>query len=765
VAIGGAASTAANAASKTYAQMHEADFVTLLGDKYQAGADYPTLIWQAASVTPGDVGDIEDNSTVNIGSENNTNRVALSSDLVDALATAQNVRLDILTSNGSFLFDAAAVDEIMAAAGGEGVIFNAVKVGASEDETIQDLINSGALVYDFSLTTASGAALFTETGSGKVTVTIPYALGYKDATKIKVYNVANGVKTEIDADYDPVTQTISFEVSHFSTYAIEYQGLNIWASIEGTNHYNTGEQVTVKIYADTDTAYTYGSYQADINFANNQLTYNAAASTKADGTSYMNLVEAGKVRIGYASESSTTKTIGTDDTLLATLVFDLKAIALPTVSGNISVANASFGDPGSSSDLSATPRAAADYYLHNITLTFKAGTGTVMDIVTAYVKYGAVGIYTTNAYTNVLTVPSPSAASGYRLGDPLWKNNAGTGVNSAAIAAASYTDSDIFTAQSVKTWNVTFYDNTGTIIGATQTVDAGAKATAPADPTLDYHDFAGWYVVTSASDAYVAQSLLSKATIDDTAVTANIMYKAHFTLSQYDFTKPDSITVTSGVTGNKVSYGTAITFTMNAAMAPDGYNNTVTYAVGGVDKGVLTADGTGTYTIPGSAVTGAIEIFVTQAVKGTIEFIEHDDYVIAKSAGNVDYKIVVLTSGYTNMDRASMRYTFDGNTELFYSAQYGAYIAFVPTTETITSALQKLALDTTAATVTVNYDGNVNAQNGVTTLDAQIIYDLLNNIDVAGITDLGRFVADDNSDKTVTTNDAYRIIVRIFNIV
>jgi|GEM_PF-1191965 len=761
-ATGNSVSANANAQAKTSSAMSAASFVTTLGDAYKLGNKYPALTWQQVAATGG--GPIENGSTVQLGSEQNTSNIVLNQDLLSAMGEAEDVSLELTTSNGVFSFNAAATGAILDAAGDHDVAFSALQLTESTDPDIQTLINGGALVFEFSLT-ANGSPIFTEGASaGQVVIKIPYALGFRDPEKITVYYIdSDGVKHAVEADY--AGGYITFTATHFSTYSIEYEGLNIRAEFADANtHFNGGDQISVKVYAKTDTETSYGSYQADVDFSSAQLTFNRAASTMATGTNEINLVSTGKVRIGYTSEGSEAQPLNTAGTLLATLVFDVKAVATDSETGYIGMSNASFGAPESSVDQSAAIGADIAYTLHNIRLTFQAGTGTTLTTTYAYVKYNAPNLYTDATYTTPRTVPVPTAATNYRLAadtaaEPRWKNASATGYTSADIAAGAFTVSQTFTAQAIAIRTVTFYDSTGAVIGTAQTVDLNACATAPDDPTLTGHDFKGWFVVNAPGDAYVSQALLSKATIDATPVTANIRYKARFTPATYDAIIPGTVDVSEGILEDKATFGVPVKFTLNQT-ATAGYINSVSYSIGGVNKGTLAPDGSGVYTIPGSAITGALEIIVNQVVDGTVTFIGHDEYMAAANS----YKILVFTSNYSGMNRTTMRYKFNTHTELFYSEKYDAYVAFVDTSETAETALSKLSLDTAAPTVEINYDGDVNQQNGVTTLDAQIIYDLLNSKAVTGITDLMRFCADYDGSETVTTHDAYQIICKIFNI-
>ena len=763
LASGFTTSTSSNAMAKTSSAMSSAYFVTLLGSAYIEGDIYPALRWQDLTIGSDDV-TVEDGGTVEIGSEQGGNRIVLDSDLVTEMTGANNISLELTTQNGTFEFDSEATAEILEAAGNSSVTFNATLLTESSDSGIQELIDGGNMVFDFSLT-ANGSSIFTSASSGSVTIRIPYTMDFKTIDNIKIYYInSEGEKTQIT----PVTYEdgyLVFSVTHFSTYSIEYDGLNIWADFNNdTVDFNGNDQITVKIYAKNNVETTYGSYQAEINFNSSLLTFNSDESSIGEGTSNIELYSSGIVRIGYASEESVEQSLSTDGTLLATLVFDVNTGITDSITGTICIGDASFGASGDSEDQSASIGADLSYTLHNIKLTFQAGTGSTLSKTYAYVKYNQPGIFTDDTYTTNMDVPAPTARTGYRLAadtddEPLWIDSLSIEYTSDEIVASSFSVSDTFTVQAVMQYTVEFYDSTGTQIESTQAVDINACATAPDDPTLTDYLFRGWYIVTTASDDYDGSSTLyDKATIDATPVTTDIIYKAYFDIPSFNVTVPDCVNIIEGITDDQVTYGVDVIFNIDSEAA-DGYVVMVTYQVDGGEQCELTAD-SGVYTLPGTEITGEITILVSQVVDGEVTFVGHDEYMGAASG----YKVLLLESNYDSMDRDTMLYTFNTDTELFYSEEYGTYVAFVSVDETVISALEKLALDKTASTMVVNYDGNVNNTNGVTTLDAQIIYDLLNSKDVNGITDLMRFCADYDGNKVVTTNDAYAIICQIFNI-
>lgn len=93
---------------------------------------------------------------------------------------------------------------------------------------------------------------------------------------------------------------------------------------------------------------------------------------------------------------------------------------------------------------------------HNLTVEFRAGTGTVMETKTAYVKYGEPGLSGNSSYSERFSLPVPQAADGYRLLDPLWSDGV-NGYNSTDFSSLAFTESAVFIAQAVPTaFNITY---------------------------------------------------------------------------------------------------------------------------------------------------------------------------------------------------------------------------------------------------------------------------------------------------------------------
>ena len=156
-----------------------------------------------------------------------------------------------------------------------------------------------------------------------------------------------------------------------------------------------------------------------------------------------------------------------------------------------------YTDGESVKNLTSVPNGTTTLYavweINQYTVTFKDWGGTVL-------KEEQV------AYNTGATAPSNPNREGYRFTG--WDKTFDT-----------ITENTEITAQYVKTWNVTFKDEDGTVL-KTETVDEGTAATAPAEPTKEGYTFAGW-----------------DSTFDN--VTADVEVTATYTVNQYTVTFKD----------------------------------------------------------------------------------------------------------------------------------------------------------------------------------------------------------------------------------
>lgn len=282
------------------------------------------------------------------------------------------------------------------------------------------------------------------------------------------------------------------------------------------------------------------------------------------------------------------------------------------------------------------------------TVTFKAGTGTELTSKTVFTL--GTGFYTdtTFAADKVTEAPTPAAQTGYRLadqtGEALWKDESGTGYTAETVKTAVFSADTMLTAQSVKTYKVTFKsaDPAKASITGSQTLDEGATITEiPAVTYTAGYTFKEWRI---GGTAYANDEALKAVAINsDTTVTLAAKDDSYTaTLTGGDAAE---ITVITGITGNQAVHGTDITFKLTAK---PGYKVTaVAYQINGGTAVTLTpADGV--YTIPGDAITGPVTLRLTSNETVTVTFAAGKNGSVSETTAFVLDKGGKLTAAQLN---------------------------------------------------------------------------------------------------------------------
>lgn len=255
-------------------------------------------------------------------------------------------------------------------------------------------------------------------------------------------------------------------------------------------------------------------------------------------------------------------------------------------------------------------------------VTFKAGTGIDLTETTLYTFGDGSGFYTNTTFANdkKAEVPTPTEQTGYRLadrtGEVLWKDANETGYTAETVKTAEFRADTVLTAQSVKTYKVTFVsaDPAMASISGSLTLDAGTTITAipPVSYTAGY-TFKEWRI---GETAYASDAALKAVEINsDTTVTLTAKDKSYAaTLTGGDAAE---ITDVTGLTDGQAVHGTAITFKLTAKT---GYKVTaVAYQINGGATVTLTLED-GVYTIPGDAITGPVTLQLTSNETVTVTF-------------------------------------------------------------------------------------------------------------------------------------------------
>ena len=255
------------------------------------------------------------------------------------------------------------------------------------------------------------------------------------------------------------------------------------------------------------------------------------------------------------------------------------------------------------------------------TVTFKAGTGTELSSKTVFTL--GTGFYTdtTFAADKVTEAPTPAAQTGYRLanqtGEALWKDANGTGYTAETVKTVVFRADTVLTAQSVKTYKVTFVsaDPVKATVTGSLTLDAGKTITTiPVATYTAGYTFKEWQI---GGTAYASDEDLKAVAINsDTTVT--LFAKDASYSATLNGGAAAEITVITGITGNQAVHGTDITFKLTAK---DGYKVTaVAYKINGGAAVKITPSSEGVYTIPGAAITGPVTLQLTSNETVTVTF-------------------------------------------------------------------------------------------------------------------------------------------------
>ena len=363
-----------------------------------------------------------------------------------------------------------------------------------------------------------------------------------------------------------------------------------------------------------------------------------------------------------------------------------------------------------------------------------------------------------------LTADSLSAAAGedytFRATDPLhydYKPSAKVGGKDVTVkdnGDGTYTipgvtgNLVINATMTPKSYNVTVE---GTGAGD---VTAADKATYNTDYTFTVTEDGNYTYNTTVTVGGKTYSLGApengKYTIPGTDIKGDIVISVTKTVkpsSVVSVTKPDY------VKGNDTATkGQDYTFTVDKE---EGYDySEPTVKVGDVDvTDKVVKNGDGSYTIPGSTITGNITIEVTKTAAVAVDVVEYL---------TLDGKVMYLVTASGTLPEGQVA-KYDGMS-MFWSEKYNAYAYLVISADNLeavkaeAAAKVKVAEGTSARTV--DYSGDVNGTGLTDVNDAQLTYDMYNtkysSFDVVSM--LKFLNADVSGDKTVNVSDATAIV-------
>ena len=395
------------------------------------------------------------------------------------------------------------------------------------------------------------------------------------------------------------------------------------------------------------------------------------------------------------------------------------------------------------------------------TVTFKAGTGTELSSKTVFTL--GTGFYTdtTFAADKVTEAPTPAAQAGYRLadqtGEALWKDESGKGYTAETVKTAVFSADTVLTAQSVKTYKVTFEsaDPAKATVTGSLTLDAGKTITTiPAATYTAGYTFKEWQI---GGTAYASDEALKDVPITaDTTVT--LVAKDNSYTATLTGGAAAEITDITGITDGQAVHGMPITFKL---VARPGYKVTaVAYQINGGDAVTLTPTD-GVYTIPGAAITGPVALQLTSnetvtvtfaagengSVGGTTAFVldkggklTADQLNAVKKTGNAGYTFkewqiggaaktetdILNTAFDANttvnavFDHATYSVAAEGTNGVPATATHGTALTFTPTVDGKIVVGVTAKIGATVVTVTKNADGSYTISGDAITGDLTI---------------------------------------------
>ena len=541
------------------------------------------------------------------------------------------------------------------------------------------------------------------------------------------FQLTNIVISDYKGDAIMNVATAPGSVDVAATEAPAFVGYAVSASEDKTVTVGESAEVKINVSNSDSIITTYNAYDLTLTYDTDKLTYNSC--TAADALAVVKEDVPGTIRvIGFGDDKNL-------DTPAATLSFTAKGTGEAEV--KITSAKVDIGSQAVGSD------APAAFLLDDTTVikvtgyTVTLGEGLSGESTVApgadytftatdadnydYVIFATMGGETTTASDNgngTYTIP---------------------GVTGNLVINATMTP---------KSYNVTVE---GTGAGD---VTAADKATYNTDYTFTVTEDDNYTYTTTVTVGGKSYTLGTpengKYTIPGTDIKGDIVISVTKTVkpsSVVSVTKPDY------VKGNDTATkGQDYTFTVDKE---EGYDySEPTVKVGDVDvTDKVVKKENGSYTIPGSSITGNITIEVTKTAAVTVDVTE---YI------TLNDKAMYLVTASGNFAEGQVA-NYDGMS-MFFSEKYNAYAYLVISADNLEAvkaeAAGKVKVAEGTAAGTVDYTGDVNGTKVIDVNDAQLTYDMYNtkysSFDVVSM--LKFLNADVSGDKKVNTADATAIV-------
>lgn len=541
------------------------------------------------------------------------------------------------------------------------------------------------------------------------------------------FQLTNIVISDYKGDAIMNVATAPGSVDVAATEAPAFVGYAVSASEDKAVTVGESAEVKINVSNSDSIITTYNAYDLTLTYDTDKLTYNSC--TAADALAVVKEDVPGTIRvIGFGDDKNL-------DTPAATLSFTAKGTGEAEV--KITSAKVDIGSQAVGSDAPAA-------FLLDDTTVIKV-TGYTVTLGEGLSGESTVAPGADYTFTAIDADNYDYVISATMGGETTTANDNGNGTYTIPGVTGNLV---INATMTPKSYNVTVE---GTGAGD---VTAADKATYNADYTFTVTEDGNYTYNTTVTVGGKAYTLGTpengKYTIPGTDIKGDIVIsvtKAVKPSSVVSVTKPDY------VKGNDTATkGQDYTFTVDKE---EGYDySEPTVKVGGVDvTDKLVKKENGSYTIPGSTITGNITIEVTKTAAVTVDVTE---YITLN--GKVMY--LVTASGNFAEGQAAK---YDG-VSMFFSEKYNAYAYLVisadglETVKAEAAAKVKVAEGTSAGTV--DYTGDVNGTKVIDVNDAQLTYDMYNaKYESFDAVSMLKFLnADVSGDKKVNTADATAIV-------
>ena len=541
------------------------------------------------------------------------------------------------------------------------------------------------------------------------------------------FQLTNIVISDYKGDAIMNVATAPGSVDVAATEAPAFVGYAVSASEDKAVTVGESAEVKINVSNSDSIITTYNAYDLTLTYDTDKLTYNSC--TAADALAVVKEDVPGTIRvIGFGDDKNL-------DTPAATLSFTAKGTGEAEV--KITSAKVDIGSQAVGSD-------APDAHILDTTTVISV-TGYTVTLGEGLSGESTVAPGADYTFTATDAGNYDYVISATMGGETTTANDNGNGTYTISGVTGNLV---INAAMTPKSYNVTVE---GTGAGD---VTAADKATYNTDYTFTVTEDGNYTYNTTVTVGGKAYTLGTpengKYTIPGTDIKGDIVISVTKTVkpsSVVSVTKPDY------VKGNDTATkGQDYTFTVDKE---EGYDySEPTVKVGDVDvTDKLVKNGEGSYTIPGSTITGNITIEVTKTAAVTVDVTE---YI------TLNGKVMYLVTASGNFAEGQVA-KYDGMS-MFFSEKYNAYAYLVISAdglETVKAeAAGKVKVAEGAAAGTVDYTGDVNGTKVIDVNDAQLTYDMYNaKYESFDAVTMPKFLnADVNGDKKVNVTDATAIV-------